>query len=107
MFISKCLPSGPSTHSIPTRVVYSVPNVRFISLFRSMDLKKMNVSHGQSQGSVNFFYKRPDQYFQLLSHMVFVATTLNSACTKAVTYSSKQLGMTVFQLTSLQEQVAG
>ena len=39
--------------------------------------------------------------------MVFVATALNSACTKAVTYSSKQLGMTAFQLTYLQEQVAG
>lgn len=52
-------------------VIYSIPSGRFMTLFRNMDLKIRNSKHVLNHGSMNSFCKRPDQYFQLVSHTIF------------------------------------
>lgn len=52
-------------------VIYSIPSDRFMTLFRNMDLKIRNSKHVLNHGSMNSFCKRPDQYFQLVSHTIF------------------------------------
>lgn len=67
------------------------------------DLRKMNIKHGLSQGSVNFSVKdEVSKYFQFVSHTVSVVATQLCCCSaKATTDNRKHMGMAVFQKTYL------